>query len=67
MKEDVDKYALYGGEDLEMLFTLKESQVEQLADTFADFTVIGKITSEYDGPVMQTGEGDLVTFREETD
>lgn len=65
MKEDVDKYALYGGEDLEMLFTLKEEQVEQLADIFADFTVIGKISSEYDGPVMQTGEGDLVTFRKE--
>lgn len=65
MKEDVDKYALYGGEDLELLFTLEEDLVEELADSFADFTVIGKITSEYDGPVMQTGEGDLVSFNEE--
>ncbi|MDX1638253.1 MAG: thiamine-phosphate kinase [Balneolaceae bacterium] len=65
MKEDVDKYALYGGEDLEMLFTLKKEQVEQLADTFSNFTVIGKITSEYDEPVMQTGEGELVSFTEE--
>ncbi|MGK7369454.1 MAG: thiamine-phosphate kinase [Candidatus Halalkalibacterium sp. M3_1C_030] len=65
MKEDVDKYALYGGEDLEMLFTLKEEQVEQLADTFSNFTVIGKITSEYDSPVMQTGEGELVSFKDE--
>lgn len=65
MKEDVDKYALYGGEDLEMLFTLKEDQVEKLADTFADFTVIGKMTSEYDGPAMQTAEGELISFREE--
>jgi len=64
MKEDVDKYALYGGEDLEMLFTLKKEQVEQLADTFSNFTVIGKITSEYDAPVMQTGEGELISFKE---
>ncbi len=65
MKEDVDKYALYGGEDLEMLFTLKKEQVEQLADTFSNFTVIGKITSEYDAPVMQTGEGELISFKED--
>lgn len=65
MKEDADKYALYGGEDLEMLFTLKEEQVEKLADAFADFTLIGKITSEYEGPVMQTGEGELISFKEE--
>lgn len=65
MKEDADKYALYGGEDLEMLFTLKESLVEQLAEVYSDFTVIGKITSEYEEPVMQTGEGELVSFTEE--
>lgn len=65
MKEDVDKYALYGGEDLEMLFTLKKEQVEELADTFSNFTVIGKITSEYDEPLMQTGEGELISFRED--
>lgn len=65
MKEDVDKYALYGGEDLEMLFTLTKEQVDELADTFSNFTVIGKITSEYEEPVMQTGEGELISFREE--
>lgn len=65
MKEDVDKYALYGGEDLEMLFTLNEEQVEKLAGSYSNFTVIGKITSEYDGTAMQTGEGDLVRFEEE--
>ena len=65
MKEDVDKYALYGGEDLEMLFTLKKDYVDALADSFSNFTVIGKITSEYDEPVMQTGEGEMISFREE--
>ena len=62
MKEDVDKYALYGGEDLEMLFTLAEKLVEEMADVFSDFTVIGKISSDFEGPVMQTGEGEMVQF-----
>lgn len=65
MKEDVDKYALYGGEDLEMLFTLKKDYVDALADSFSNFTVIGKITSDYDEPVMQTGEGEMISFRED--
>lgn len=65
MKEDVDKYALYGGEDLEMMFTLNKEKVDQLADSFANFAVIGKITAEYDGPIMQTGEGEMVSFNEE--
>ncbi len=65
MKEDVDKYGLYGGEDLEMLFTLSEEQVEDFAGEFSDITVIGKISSDFEGPVMQTGEGEMVQFREE--
>ncbi|MDZ7714618.1 MAG: thiamine-phosphate kinase [Balneolaceae bacterium] len=65
MKEDVDKYALYGGEDLELLFTLDKDQVEKLADHFSDFVVIGKITEESEGLKMQTADGDLVSFEEE--
>ncbi len=65
MNEDVDKYALYGGEDLEMVFTLPEDQVEELANAFEDFAVIGKITAEEEGIGMQTAEGDLVRFDKE--
>lgn len=64
MQEDVDKYALYGGEDFELLFTLPEAEVEQLAEKFEDFVVIGKITDREDGVKMQDQEGDLITFDE---
>jgi len=64
MKEDADKYALYGGEDLELLFTLDEKQVNKLKDHFSDFVVIG-IVEEKSGVRMQTAEGELVSFEEE--
>ncbi|HET6527191.1 MAG TPA: thiamine-phosphate kinase [Balneolaceae bacterium] len=62
MQEDVDKYALYGGEDFELLFTLPEEQVEKLGDEFKDFVVIGKITNQDDGFRMQQAEGDVIAF-----
>ncbi|SHF40610.1 thiamine-phosphate kinase [Fodinibius roseus] len=62
MKEDVDKYALYGGEDYELMFTLPEQKVEKLADEFSDFTVIGKITDSSEGIRMQKAEGDVAVF-----
>lgn len=65
MKEDVDKYALYGGEDLELLFTLSEKGVEHLSNIFTGFTVIGKVSSDYEGIQMQTAEGDVVRFEGE--
>ncbi len=64
MKEDVDKYALYGGEDYELMFTLPEEKVEALADEFGDFVVIGKITDKEEGIRMQEAEGDVVAFDE---
>ncbi|SMO43587.1 thiamine-phosphate kinase [Fodinibius sediminis] len=62
MKEDVDKYALYGGEDFELMFTLPEEQVEGLADEFSDFTVIGQVTDKEEGIRMQKAEGEVVVF-----
>lgn len=67
MKEDVDKYALYGGEDYELMFTLPEDKVEALADEFNDFVVIGKITDKTEGVCMQRAEGDVVSFDESKD
>jgi thiamine-monophosphate kinase len=64
MQEDVDKYALYGGEDFELLFTLAEEQVEKLTDKFKDFVVIGKITEQAEGFRMQQAEGDVIVFDE---
>lgn len=62
MEEDVDRYALFGGEDLELLFTLSEKQVEELIEHFKDFTVIGRMTPKDEGLLMQTAEGDVVSF-----
>ncbi len=56
MQEDVDKYAFYGGEDFEMLFTLAEENVEKLKTEFDDFTVIGKIESKEKQLSINTGE-----------
>lgn len=56
MQEDVDKYAFYGGEDFEMLFTLQESDVEKLKAEFEDFAVIGKIEERDNQFVINTGE-----------
>lgn len=56
MKEDVDRYAFYGGEDFELLFTLDDADVEKLKAEFEDFAVIGKMTSAASGVVIQTGE-----------
>lgn len=67
MKEDVDKYALYGGEDYEIMFTIPEEDVEKLADDFSDFVVIGKITDKEEGIKMQQAEGGVVSFDESGD
>lgn len=62
MEEDVDKYALFGGEDLELLFTLSEKQVELFIEHFKDFAVIGRMTPRDEGLNMQTAEGDVLGF-----
>ena len=62
MEEDVDKYALYGGEDLELIFTLPEQKVDDLIQHFKDFSVIGRMTPKEDGLIIQTAEGDLIVL-----
>ncbi len=62
MEEDVDRYALFGGEDLELMFTLPEKDVELLAGKFKDFSVIGRMVPKQEGFSMQTAEGDVISF-----
>ena len=62
MKEDVDKYAFYGGEDFEMLFSLKEFQVEKLKTVFEDFSVIGKFSNDFKQIRINTGEDRTIEF-----
>jgi thiamine-monophosphate kinase len=65
MKEDVDKYALYGGEDLELMFTLPEEQLNEYSEILKGVNVIGKIDASDSGVKMQTGEGDLIQFEQD--
>ncbi len=62
MEEDVDRYALFGGEDLELMFTLPEKDVESLIEKFNDFVVIGRMVPEDEGMAMQTAEGEVLNF-----
>ncbi|MEX0680166.1 MAG: thiamine-phosphate kinase [Balneolales bacterium] len=64
MEEDVDKYALYGGEDFELVFTLGEKETERLAGKLQNFAVIGRVTDKQGIIEMQSAEGDVVTFNE---
>ncbi len=56
MNEDVDKYAFYGGEDFEMLFTLPEALIEKFKAEFDDFVVVGKMTDKDKELTINTGE-----------
>lgn len=60
MQEDVDKYAFYGGEDYEMLFTMNEADAGKFRNTFDDFTVVGKLLSGQEKLLLNTGEGETV-------
>jgi thiamine-monophosphate kinase len=46
------------------MFTLPEEKVEEMADEFGDFVVIGKITDREEGIRMQEAEGGVVAFGE---
>lgn len=62
MKEDVDKYAMFGGEDFELLFTAPQKMVDKLTDSFKDITIIGKVKNKSGITEMQSAEGDVITF-----
>ncbi len=53
-EEDVDVYALFGGEDYELLFTLPERQFDQLPRGL--FVPIGRMTEPEAGVHVQTAE-----------
>jgi thiamine-monophosphate kinase len=64
INEDVDKFAMYGGEDYELLFTMPENKVNELAKVFNDFAVIGKIEAQNEGLMLQKDDGEVVRFEE---
>ena len=53
--------ALNGGEDYELLFTVKQTDYDKIKDV-AGISVIGHITSSNDGARLVTGDGKLMTI-----
>jgi len=44
-----EEYALYGGEDFELVFTIPEENISPLRQEFSDFTVVGEILALDEG------------------
>ncbi len=47
--ENIIDYALYGGEDYELLFTLTDSEFEKLEKLTSDVTILGRIVEQSKG------------------
>jgi len=57
LSESACDYALYGGEDLELLFTVPEDNMEGLREAYEDFSIIGRILSSEEGVAIdENGE-----------
>jgi len=56
LSESAYDYALYGGEDFELVFTISEEDIGPLRMEFKDFTVIGKILEKEKGLHIEDGE-----------
>ncbi len=63
--QDVDVYALFGGEDYELVFTMSEADLQRLPKQGL-FTPIGRVGGLEDGVNIQTAEGELVPLEAET-
>ncbi|MEI6285558.1 MAG: thiamine-phosphate kinase [Bacillota bacterium] len=56
-------YALYGGEDYELVFTIAPSSYARFsAATKAAVAVIGQVTAEFSGVQLRTIDGSLITL-----
>jgi thiamine-monophosphate kinase len=49
LKKEATDFALYGGEDYELVFTLGEKRMKELKKKFAGFSVVGKILPTREG------------------
>jgi thiamine-monophosphate kinase len=62
--EDVINYALYGGEEYELLFTLSDNDYEKLETLTSDVTILGRVTDKSKGIniVRESGEREPLQF-----
>jgi thiamine-monophosphate kinase len=62
--EDVDVFALFGGEDYELLFALPEEKLDMLSDLPPDaFFVVGRVTEKDEGVLIEQPSGETVPLR----
>ncbi len=55
--ESPTDYALYGGDEFELLFTLTDEDFERLEDLTSDVTIIGRITAQEEGILLVREDG----------
>ena len=61
IEKSATHYALYGGEDYELVFTIAPSGYARLTTTTkTELTVIGKVTDEFCGVRLRSGTGQLI-------
>jgi thiamine-monophosphate kinase len=49
LSDEPQQYALYGGEDFELVFTIPQKNIPALKKEFLDFTVVGEVLPKEDG------------------
>lgn len=59
LEADAPVFALFGGEDYELLFTMSEDDLERLPKEGL-FRAIGRVVPQAEGIVVQTAEGDEI-------
>lgn len=59
MGERAEAYALQGGEDFELLFTLPEDAVDRAFEVLKDLTVVGMVAPKEDGVRIQKFSGEV--------
>ncbi len=56
-------YALYGGEDFQLVFTIGQDKVGRLAGKGGPLTVVGEVTAREDGVVLVAADGAAAALR----
>jgi thiamine-monophosphate kinase len=62
--ESPSTFALYGGEEYELLFTMTDQEFEKLESITSDVTIVGRITQQSEGIelVKENGEPEALPF-----
>jgi thiamine-monophosphate kinase len=61
--ESAYDYALYGGEDFELVFTIPEREIDALRTEFDDFSIVGRMTARSEGTTL-VSDGEREPLRE---